>query len=116
MTCTRRSASASLAVSPLIVSLEGEVDMSSSPPIRQALRQAFEDGARDIVLDIRNVTFMDAAALGMLVGAHRLFTSGGGTLRLSGPQGSIRRVLEITGLDRLLLGEQSHVRTEGRPS
>lgn len=89
--------------------LAGELDVETSAPVRRALREAFDDGARDIVLDIGAVSFMDAAALGMLVGAHRLLTGAGGTLRLTHPQRSVRRVLEITALDRLLLDSKGAV-------
>ena len=87
--------------------LVGELDIATSAPVRRALRDAFDRGARDIVLDVSAVSFMDAAALGMLVGAHRLVTGAGGTLRLTEPQRGVRRVLEVTAFDRVLLDSTS---------
>jgi len=50
------------------------------------------------------VSFIDAAGLGILVGAHRLYTNAGGSLRVRAPQRSVHRLLEITGLTRVLEG------------
>lgn len=59
-------------------------------------------GATTAGPDLTSVTFFDTSALGAIVDAHRLGCSTGATLVLCGLPGSVRRVLEITGLDRVL--------------
>jgi anti-anti-sigma factor len=103
MLCSDGAAVVSQPERPLRLRIAGELDAVTSAPMRRALREAFDGGARDVVLDVGAVTFMDAAALGMLLGAHRLFTGAGGALRLTNPQRGVRRVLEVTALDHLLL-------------
>ena len=103
MLCSHDSEVVSQPERSLRLRIAGELDVATSAPMRRALREAFDSGTRDVVLDVAAVTFMDAAALGMLLGAHRLFTGAGGALQLTNPQRGVRRVLEVTGLDRLLL-------------
>ena len=103
MLCSSGTEVVSHSAGTLRLRLAGELDLATSAPVRRELREAFDSGARDIVVDISAVSFMDAAALGMLVGVHRLFAAAGGTLRLTEPQRGVRRVLEVTALDRLLL-------------
>lgn len=54
-----------------------------------------------IVLELRGVSFMDGRGLAaMLEARHRARTSGG-WVRLVAPSSSVRRVLELTGYDRM---------------
>lgn len=87
---------------PVVLTLHGELDVVTSGPLRDTLRAAFEDGVRAVTVDLTDVCFMDASTLGVLVGAHRRFEAGGGTLRLLAPQRTVRRLFEVTGLDRVL--------------
>jgi anti-sigma B factor antagonist len=82
----------------MIVSVAGEVDLSTSPPLRDALEQAVAQGP-SVVVDLSEVTFLDSTGLGDLVRAKEAARSLGGELNLVLTQPRIRRVLEITGLD-----------------
>ena len=87
-----------------VVVLHGELDVATGAPLRADLRRRFDEGERDVVIDLGDVSFIDAAGLGILVGAHRLYTNAGGSLRVRAPQRSVHRLLEITGLTRVLEG------------
>ena len=82
----------------MVVSVAGEVDLSTSPPLREALEQAVAQGP-NVVVDLSGVTFLDSTGLGDLVRARESALSLGGHLQLVLTQPRIRRVLEITGLD-----------------
>ena len=88
--------------SPFVLTLTGEIDVATAVAVRSALRASFDEGHRDVVVDLTGVSFIDAAGLGVLVGAQRRFARAGGRLRVEHPQRSVRRVLEITALDRVL--------------
>lgn len=62
---------------------------------------ALDAGTSTIILDLSEVTFLDSMALGVLVGAAKRARADGGELRLVVPGTSIRRILEVTLLDRV---------------
>jgi anti-sigma B factor antagonist len=83
-----------------IVELEGEVDIYSSPQFKEALSQGIAVGR--IVVDLAKVTFIDSTALGVVVGGVKGIRAHGGSLDIICRDENIRRIFEITGLDRIL--------------
>ena len=56
-----------------IVVLEGEIDIYSAPQFKEVLLNGIEGGARRVIVDLSDVTFIDSTALGVLVsGAKRV--------------------------------------------
>ncbi len=71
----------------------------------QVLRRAKVDLATvpgPLVVDLAGVGFIDSAGLSALVGLARSGGVGRGEVRVVGPRRSVARVLEMTGVDRLL--------------
>ena len=84
------------------VQVRGELDLSTSPQLGDALERELDAG-RSVVVDLSRVTFIDSTALNTLVGALRSCESNGGALLLSGNlPAQVSRVFEITGLDTVL--------------
>lgn len=86
----------------VLVHLDGELDLAAAPALRTRLADLLAAGDRDVVVDLAGVTFFDTSALEPLVESHRLGRSRGVRLVLCHVPGHVRRVLEITGLDRVL--------------
>jgi anti-sigma B factor antagonist len=85
-----------------IVSLAGEVDLYSAPDLKAQLARLTDAGARDIVVDMSATTFIDSTALGVLVrGVQRLRELDGGRFALVVTDENIRRIFEMTGLERV---------------
>lgn len=81
------------------VRVGGDVNLSKAPLLEQQLKELVEDGAREIVLDITDLKLIDAAGLSVLVrAADRLRRCDGG-LQLRSPSRSVRKTLQMTGLD-----------------
>lgn len=55
-----------------------------------------------MVLDLGDVGFMDASALGCILGAGQRLAGRGGALAVRRPSRAARRLLELCGLDELL--------------
>jgi len=55
----------------VIVAPEGHIDMSTSPALRQTLREALERGPARLVVDLSSVEYMDSSGLATLVEAMR---------------------------------------------
>jgi anti-sigma B factor antagonist len=83
-----------------VVALHGEIDLSTSPLLRATLVSLIDGGARELTVDMSEVTFVDSTGLGVLVGALQLLQSHGGDgLSVRGVGPVVRRVFELTGLD-----------------
>ena len=82
-----------------IVQLAGELDLYNAPTVREALKEATEDGPERVVVDLSEVEFIDSTALGVLIEARSRFANRRAFL-LAAPGLETRRALEISGLDR----------------
>ena len=89
------------APSSWVVIVTGEIDVATSPVLRQALADLVDLHGR-ITVDLSGTTFIDSSGLGVLVGAlKRARECGNDDLVLRGLQEPVRRVFEITGLTEL---------------
>ena len=86
-----------------IVFIRGEMDMSSSRAVRDALSTA-QQGSPDVIVDMTEVTFMDSTGINALMGAYRRAPHDG-SVRVVGAKSIVRRAFEITGVSELLLLE-----------
>jgi anti-anti-sigma factor len=88
--------------------LRGEVDLHVVPELRERLTRTIDEGADYVVLDLTRVRFMDSMALGVVLGASKRLQPQGGQLRVIVPSGSdLRRIFEITMLDRVIPLDES---------
>jgi anti-sigma B factor antagonist len=85
----------------LVFVLKGSFDIATAPSVRAALTDA-SDGKQDVIVDLTGLEFLDSTGLGALIGAHRRASEKGGFLRLIVGDGPILRLLNITGLIRVL--------------
>ena len=80
----------------------GELDIATTPELEQALADARRSGAGEIVLDLRELTFMDSTGLRALAQANSQAEETGIALSIIRGPRQIERVLEISGLGTLL--------------
>jgi anti-anti-sigma factor len=86
----------------LVGRLSGATDLSNAAQLEGQVRNVVELGERHLVVDLSETTFLDSAALAALVSAHHRATVLGGSIRLAGAKGPVRRILAVTRLDRIL--------------
>jgi anti-sigma B factor antagonist len=84
-----------------VLSAAGELDVNTAPELREHLSRLINGGARQIAVDLAEVSFVDSTALSVLVSALKRLRQSDGDLTLASPNPSVRRVFEITGLTRL---------------
>ncbi|MCX5200532.1 STAS domain-containing protein [Streptomyces sp. NBC_00237] len=90
-----------------VLHISGELDLVTSPAVRQHVHNAVADGRHRVVLDLSDVLFCDSSGVGVLIAARRLMRSCQGSLRLILPargaiDGShVNRVLAALGVRRL---------------
>lgn len=90
-----------------VLRVSGELDLVTSPALRQRVHDAVAEGRHDLVLDLSEVFFCDSSGVGVLIASRRLIRSCQGRLRLILPangavDGShVNRVLGALGVRRL---------------
>ena len=55
-----------------------------------------------VILDMRSTTYIDSSAIGWLIGSHKAFKAGGGSLVLHDVPVSIRQMLELLHVDKVI--------------
>lgn len=88
----------------VVIGVIGELDLASSPGLEQELDQRMGSGAGLVIVDLRQLEFMDSTGLSVLVRAHQRAAEGGQRFAVvRGPQ-QVQRLLTLTGVaDRLTL-------------
>ncbi|GAB4281297.1 MAG: anti-sigma factor antagonist BldG [Coriobacteriia bacterium] len=84
-----------------VVKVAGEIDVYTSPRLREHLVKTIDGGCFHVVVDLSGVGFMDSSGLGALVSALRRIKEKDGTIRLASPREPVMKVLSITGLDKV---------------
>jgi anti-sigma B factor antagonist len=80
----------------------GEADIQAAPQLDRSIRKCEDDGEVSlVVVDLTGATLLDSTALGVLVAAHGRLAKRGIPLKLVCTNRLIKRVLTITGLDRV---------------
>ncbi|WP_187369315.1 STAS domain-containing protein [Baekduia soli] len=87
----------------VLVAVAGELDLATAGEVETAVMDPVRD-ARHVVLDLRDLAFMDSSGVRVVVAAHLAAEEHGGRLSLVRlAEGSpVQRVLEISGLDTVL--------------
>ena len=90
-----------LANDAYVIALTGEVDLYTAPEFKQQLLEVIGQGAKEVVVDFSDTTFIDSTTLGVLVGGVKRLRPNGGRLSLVCNDRNITKIFEITGLDRV---------------
>jgi anti-sigma B factor antagonist len=84
-----------------VIRVAGESDLYTAPQLRGELIGAISAGALVIVVDLSRTTFIDSATLGVLLGGLKRLRPKGGEIVLVLNDPNIRKIFEITTLDRV---------------
>jgi anti-sigma B factor antagonist len=84
-----------------VVRAAGELDLYTAPDLKAEILNAVEAGARGVVVDLTETTFIDSTALGVLLRGVQRLRPRGGRLLVVCPDANITKIFHITGLDRV---------------
>jgi anti-sigma B factor antagonist len=83
----------------VVVELSGQlVADEDDRPFKERIESLISNGSRQVLLDVRNLTYMDSGGAGALTTALLHVARRGGALKLLHPSDRVRRVLEVTHL------------------
>ena len=80
----------------------GDIDHHSANAIRETIDFSLESSLPEIlVLDFKDVTFMDSSGIGLVMGRYKLMQSMDGELRIQNVSSHMKKVMRLAGLDKL---------------
>ncbi len=84
-----------------LIEVHGQADLHTASDLRSAITGAIDSGAAHLVVDLSEATFIDSMTLGVLLGAVKRLRPMGGSVSVVCTDPHIRRIFEITLLDRI---------------
>jgi anti-sigma B factor antagonist len=90
-----------------VVALSGELDIAAAPSLEERLETIFAGGPAQLVVDLRQLEFIDSTGLSVLVKANQRAESDGLRFGLAGGGTQVRRLLSLTGIsDRVTVADE----------
>ncbi|MFS8512904.1 MAG: anti-sigma F factor antagonist [Planifilum fulgidum] len=87
----------------LVVRLAGELDHHTAAKVRNEIDEKLTTGLyTNLVFNLSGLTFMDSSGLGVLLGRYKRVSQLGGNMILCAVNPSIYRLMELSGLFKIL--------------
>jgi anti-sigma B factor antagonist len=88
--------------SEMLLKISGELDLSTAPSLRACI-DTVDPNVPLLTIDMGEIRFIDSTGLGLLAGTHHALSSSGRRLEIQSARGHTRKLLEVTGLDQILV-------------
>ncbi len=85
----------------VIVSIVGDVDLYSSPEVRNVIISLVDQKTKKILIDLSRVSYMDSSGVATLVEGLQLTGKYKGKFALFGLEASVKEVFELSRLDKV---------------
>ncbi len=85
-----------------VVALSGDVDSFTSKQLQKAIVELVQTGKLQMIINVAKVHYIDSSGLGTLIGGLRRVNAQNGRIAVAGPNSKIQKVLNITGLSKLI--------------
>jgi len=86
--------------------LDGEIDHHCAKQIREEIDETAQRAHPSLlILDFKEVSFMDSSGIGLVMGRYSLMQELGGVLKVVNLSAHIKKVMKLAGLDRLAVIE-----------
>ena len=90
-----------------VVTVSGELDLYSAPQLESELAGLDQNNVQRVVVDLTECEFIDSTALALLVTANKRLGAAQDRFAIVTADRNIRKIFEITGLDRVLTIHQT---------
>jgi anti-sigma B factor antagonist len=85
-----------------VISIAGELDIATSPKVRELLSDAARDRDRPLVIDLTRCIFVDSTGLATLLHGAKPAQNGESNVALVSVGGEVRKLLELTAIDKTI--------------
>ena len=87
----------------LIFKMDEEIDECTAQKIRRKLDNEIERYMpKEIIFDFNNVSFMDSAGIGLIIGRYKLVNMLGGKVEVANITTPVRKIFEMSGILRII--------------
>ena len=87
----------------LVFEMEEEIDEYSVQNIKRRMDNEIQRYMpKEVIFDFSNVSFMDSAGIGLVIGRYKLIDMIGGELRVANVSSQIQKIFEMSGLLKLI--------------
>lgn len=83
------------------IAVSGEVDAYTAPMLREEL-SPFAEGDNRVIVNLKNVTYLDSTGLGVFVSLFKQLKKNKGELKLTDLSERLKRLFDITGLSNIM--------------
>ncbi len=85
-----------------VITVEGELDLASSPALQEQVEQSLTGNGELLIVDLRELEFMDSTGLSILVKAHHRARETGKHFAIVRGSEQVQRLLSLTGVGERL--------------
>jgi anti-sigma B factor antagonist len=86
-----------------VMTLRGELDVVCADAFKRRFAEATEDEPAHVVVDVRELTFVDSTGLALLLGVNQMSQDGGFELSIISTEGDASsKIFRMTGTDKIL--------------
>jgi len=97
----------------ITVFLNGEIDHHTARIIREEIDAAIDENKpHTLILDFREITFMDSSGIGLVMGRIRQMQLLRGELHITNCSPHIEKVMRLAGMDRLAVLDQKQLNSK----
>ena len=86
---------------PAVIAPHGELDLHSSPVVKEQLESIIEAKKPKVVVDLSSVSYVDSSGLAVFIEAMQRVVSYGGSFAICGLQENVRHIFNIARLDQV---------------
>ena len=90
-----------------VIELSGRIALGEPGPtagmtLHGLIRDLLQQGQKNLLLNLRDLTYFDSSGIGELFGCFTTVQSQGGALKLSNPSERVRNLLQLTRLNTVV--------------
>ena len=87
----------------LMARIKGEIDLATADELREIVDEQLKNkGYKAVILELSGVSFIDSSGLGFILGRYKKIKGQGGMMYIVGARPSVSRLLEISGITKLI--------------
>lgn len=86
----------------IILTPLGDVDIYTSPELKKKISNLIEHNSRRILIDLSHLEYIDSIGIGVIKSSLSKIHSCNGEIRLLSPTALVKRILELTNIDRIV--------------
>jgi len=85
-----------------VIAVEGDINIDTASGLRDAIMRLYEEGTLKLVIDFKDVSYIDSSGLAVLIEMLQIFRQNNGEIALSNMVDKIKYVFEVSKIDMLM--------------